>query len=126
MQPVMTTREPSARASLRASTVSMDSWRASSMKAQVLTTTRSASSAAPAGTRPSASIVPVNLSESTWFFGQPSVSTQKVFAIGASLQEGCPIPVDGAMADIRGWSDAGRGDTVGPDEDFRILTVRGP
>src|SRR4030095_12313567 len=37
-----------------------------------------ASSGAPAGTSPSASIVPVSLSVSTWFFGQPSVSTQKV------------------------------------------------
>src|SRR4029450_10103855 len=51
---------------------------ASSMKGQVLTTTRSASSGAPAGTSPPASIVPVSLSVSTWFFGQPSVSTQKV------------------------------------------------
>ena len=42
---------------------------------------------------PSASRVPVSLSESTWFFGQPSVSTQKVLAIGASLQEG-PAPAE--------------------------------
>src|SRR4029453_13672740 len=56
---------------------STDSRRASSMKAQVLTTTRSACSGAPAGTSPPASIVPVSLSVSTWFFGQPSVSTQK-------------------------------------------------
>src|ERR671917_1838456 len=55
------------------------------MKAQVLTTTRSARSGASAGTRPSASMVPVSLSESTWFFGQPSVSTQKERDIGARL-----------------------------------------
>jgi hypothetical protein len=55
------------------------------MKAQVLTTTRSAPSGAVAGTRPSASIVPASLSESTWFFGQPNVSTQKVRGIQARL-----------------------------------------
>src|SRR5205823_3905076 len=68
---------PGRRASLRARTVSIDSWRAASMNAHVLTTTTSASSGASAGTIPSASIVPVSLSESTWFFGQPRVSTQK-------------------------------------------------
>src|SRR5437763_5811141 len=47
------------------------------MKAHVLTTTTSASSGPAAGTSPSASIVPVSLSESTWFLGQPRVSTQK-------------------------------------------------
>jgi hypothetical protein len=47
------------------------------MKAQVLTTTTSASSAVTAGTKPSASNEPVSLAESTWFFGQPNVSTQK-------------------------------------------------
>src|SRR5947209_1682296 len=77
MQPVTTRRASGRRASLRARTVSIDSWRAASMKAQVLTTTTSASSGASAGTSPSASIVPVSLSESTWFFGQPRVSTQK-------------------------------------------------
>src|SRR5690348_3115762 len=77
MQPVTTRRAPARRLSLRASTVSIDSWRAASMNAQVLTTTTSASSGPVAGTSPSASIVPVSLSESTWFFGQPRVSTQK-------------------------------------------------
>ena len=64
--------------------VSIDSWRASSTKAQVLTTTTSAWSGPSAGTRPSASIVPTSLSESTWFLGQPKVSIQKLPAIGPS------------------------------------------
>src|SRR5689334_10858409 len=76
MHPVTTRRAPGRRASPSASTVSIDSWRAASMKAHVLTTTTSASSGPAAGTSPSASIVPVSLSESTWFFGQPRVSTQ--------------------------------------------------
>jgi len=44
---------------------SIDSRRASSMNAQVFTTTRSADSADSAGDNPSASNVPTNLSEST-------------------------------------------------------------
>jgi hypothetical protein len=55
--------------------VSIDSLRASSMNAQVLTTTRSASAASSVGVIPSASSVPTNLSLSTWFFGHPKVST---------------------------------------------------
>src|ERR671922_1879754 len=47
------------------------------MKAQVLTTTRSASAAERAGTSPSPSREAATLSESTAFFGQPSVSIQK-------------------------------------------------
>ena len=78
MQPVTTISAPSALRSARPRTTSIDSWRASSMKAQVLTTTRSASSAAPAAVIPSARNVPTSLSESTWFFGQPSVSTKNV------------------------------------------------
>src|SRR4051794_29810272 len=58
------------------------------MKAHVLTTTTSASSGAAAGTSPSASIVPVSLSESTWFFGQPRVSTQKESATASKLPGG--------------------------------------
>ena len=58
-----------------ASATSIDSWRAASMNAHVLTTTRSASSGAAAGTSPSASREATTLSESTAFFGQPSVST---------------------------------------------------
>ena len=54
--------------------VSIDSWRAASMKAHVLTTTRSASPGSSDACSPSASSVPISLSESTWFFGQPSVS----------------------------------------------------
>ena len=56
--------------------VSTDSWRAASMKAHVFTTTRSAPSALSASFMPSANSVPTNLSESTWFFGHPSVSIQ--------------------------------------------------
>ncbi len=65
MQPVTTRRAPGARASARARMVSMDSVRAASMKAQVFTTTKSACSGASAGDIPSASSVPVSLSEST-------------------------------------------------------------
>ena len=54
--------------------VSIDSCRASSMNAQVFTTTRSAAAGSSVATSPSASSVPTSLSESTWFFGQPSVS----------------------------------------------------
>ena len=46
------------------------------MKAQVLTTTRSASSGESAASKPSTTRVPTNLSESTWFFGHPKVSIQ--------------------------------------------------
>jgi hypothetical protein len=56
--------------------VSIDSWRASPMKAQVLTTTTSASPGPEASSSPSARSVPTSLSLSTWFFGHPSVSTQ--------------------------------------------------
>ena len=52
----------------------MLSWRASSMKAQVLTTTTSAFAGSSVATRPWATSVPAIFSESTWFFGQPSVS----------------------------------------------------
>jgi hypothetical protein len=55
--------------------VSIDSLRASSMNAQVFTTTRSAAEGSSVGAMPSASSVPISLSESTWFLGQPSVST---------------------------------------------------
>src|SRR5436190_11570529 len=86
MQPVTTTREPSRRASLRAITVSTDSCRASSMKAHVLTTMRSASSADAARSMPPASNVPPILPESTWFLGQPNVSTQKRSPMGPSYR----------------------------------------
>ena len=55
--------------------VSIDSRRASSMNAHVFTTTKSASDASSVGVMPSASNVPMSLSLSTWFFGQPKVST---------------------------------------------------
>jgi hypothetical protein len=72
---VTTSLAPGLRASASASVTSMDSWRAASTNAHVLTTTSSASSAEDAGTRPSASSEAVTLSESTAFFGQPRVST---------------------------------------------------
>src|SRR5215510_4215811 len=77
MQPVTNSSAPVALRSARSRVTSTDPRRAPSLKEQVLTTTRSASSGAPAGTSPPASIVPVSLSVSTWFFGQPRVSTQK-------------------------------------------------
>ena len=43
--------------------------RASSMNAHVLTTTRSAAPGSSVASIPSASNVPISLSESTWFFG---------------------------------------------------------
>ncbi len=76
IQPVTTSRAPAPRASASESTVSIDSWRAASMNAQVLTTTRSASSGESAASRPSTVRIPTSLSESTWFFGHPNVSIQ--------------------------------------------------
>ena len=75
IQPVTTRRAPLLRRSSRAKIVSIDSLRASSMKAQVFTTTRSAPSGSSVATMPSASSVPISFSESTWFLGQPRVST---------------------------------------------------
>src|SRR5207248_8534866 len=46
------------------------------MNAHVLTTTRSASSGAPAGVSPSDSREPASFDESTSFLGQPRVSSQ--------------------------------------------------
>ena len=71
--------------------VSIDSWRAASMKAQVFTTTRSASSGPAAGSSPSASRDATTLSESTAFFGQPSVSTKKRWILGPLIapQDSC-------------------------------------
>ena len=68
--------------------MSIDSWRASSTKAQVLTTTTSASSGPAAAESPSATSRPPSLSESTWFLGQPRVSTQNVRGIGADRTGG--------------------------------------
>src|SRR6185312_12387679 len=91
MHPVTTTRAPVFRASVRARTVSIDSWRAASTKAQVLTTTSSASSARAAGSRPSARRLATTLSESTAFFGHPRVSTQKDGSLTAGQGTwGCP------------------------------------
>src|SRR4051812_10289534 len=67
------------------------------MKAHVLTTTRSASSALGAGTYPSATSVPMTLSESTWFFGQPRVSTQKESGTTSKL----PVGLASAHGDDR-------------------------
>ena len=58
------------------------------MKAQVLTTTRSASSGESAASKPSTVRVPTNLSESTWFFGQPKVSIQYRSATGPIYRGG--------------------------------------
>src|SRR5215207_7838361 len=88
MQPVTTRWEPALRVSPRARMVSIDSWRAASMKAHVLTTTRSARAASSAGARPSARRLATTLSESTAFFGHPSVSTQKVCATTAEQATG--------------------------------------
>ena len=104
MQPVTTRRAPSRRVSDRARTVSIDSWRAASMKAQVLTTTRSASSGESAASKPSTVSVPTNLSESTWFFGQPKVSIQYRSATGPIYR----------AAGALGAPGPGRGD--GPDQ----------
>ena len=65
MHPVTTSREDAGRCSSRLRMVSIDSRRASSMNAQVFTTTRSASSADCTATMPSANNVPISLSEST-------------------------------------------------------------
>src|SRR5215471_7918894 len=53
--------------------VLIDSSRARSMKAHVLTMTHSASSGAVASGNPASVSMPSMSSESTWFFGQPSV-----------------------------------------------------
>src|SRR5262245_31547497 len=53
--------------------VLIDSSRARSMKAHVLTMTHSASSGAGASRNPASVSIPSMSSESTWFFGQPSV-----------------------------------------------------
>ncbi len=74
MHPVTTMRAPSLRCSVSARIVSIDSRRASSMNAHVLTTTRSAADASSVAVIPSASNVPTSLSLSTWFLGQPKVS----------------------------------------------------
>ena len=75
MQPVITSLASGRFVSASASATSIDSWRAASMNAQVLTTTTSASAGVGGATRPSASSDATTLSESTAFFGQPSVST---------------------------------------------------
>jgi hypothetical protein len=49
--------------------------RASSMNAHVLTTTRSAADGIVGRDHAVGEEVPISLSESTWFLGQPSVST---------------------------------------------------
>src|SRR3954470_8001970 len=88
MHPVTTRREPDFLASPSARTVSIDSWRAASTKAHVFTTTRSAAAASSATTRPSARRLATTLSESTAFFGHPSVSTQKDCAVTAAQATG--------------------------------------
>src|SRR3954453_2213999 len=86
MHPVTTRRAPGRFESASARAVSIDSCRAASTNAQVLTTMRSASSACPAGVRPSARREATTLSESTAFFGQPRVSTSNRGATGESYR----------------------------------------
>ncbi len=76
MQPVTTSRAPGRLTSASARAVSIDSCRAASTNAHVLTTIRSASSARSTGANPSARSEATTLSESTAFFGQPKVSTK--------------------------------------------------
>jgi hypothetical protein len=61
------------------------------MKAQVLTTTRSASAAERAGVSPSPIKEATTLSESTAFLGQPRVSTQKRSWWRGRLKSGDPM-----------------------------------
>ena len=74
MQPVTTILLSSFRSSAIFKIVSIDSSRASSTKAQVLTTIRSASFKSSVDFIPSANNVPAIFSESTSFFGQPRVT----------------------------------------------------
>ena len=108
----------------------MDSWRAASMKAQVLTTTRSASSGEAAATKPSPVNVPTNLSESTWFFGQPKVSIQYRSATGQSTGVGgqwlpAPEPVQSRLDAVSTGPDADGHRPWGPDA-ARAPRIRGP
>src|SRR5215510_9612790 len=64
--------------------VLIDSSRARSMKAHVLTMTHSASSGAGASGNPASVSMPSMSSESTWFFGQPSV-VRWTFMAGGSI-----------------------------------------
>ena len=56
--------------------MSIDSWRASSMKAQVLTTDEVGVGRVVGRGEAVGPSIPTSLSESTWFLGQPRVSTQ--------------------------------------------------
>src|SRR5271155_3282177 len=82
MQPVTTRRAPSRRGAGRGRTGAVDSCRAGPLKGQGVATTRSASSGESAASKPSTVSAPTNLSESTWFFGQPKVSIQYRSATG--------------------------------------------
>ena len=66
---------------------SIDSWRAASMKAQVLTMTTSAASGDSASTYPASPIIDVTLSESTWFLEHPSVSSHTVGGVEVTDEE---------------------------------------
>src|SRR4051794_3522418 len=77
MHPVTTSLASSRVSPDSARIVSTDSRRASSMNAQVLTTTTSASRTSSVALRPSAPRAAAILSESTAFFGHPSVTRWK-------------------------------------------------
>src|SRR5512145_642143 len=66
-------QEPCAFSFARSRIVSIDSSRARSMKAHVLTMMHSASSGCDASGNPASVSMPSISSESTWFFGQPRV-----------------------------------------------------
>ena len=76
MHPVTTSRAPCGGSFEKASTVSIDSWRAASMKAQVLTTTSSAGLRRFGRLESLGGQGPDQLVRVDLFFGQPNVSIQ--------------------------------------------------
>src|SRR5882762_8720945 len=88
--------------------VSIDSSRARSMKAQVLTRRPSASSARSTSGNPASVSMPSISSESTWFFGQPSV-VRWTFMAGSQYTgehggpDMAPRPPDARSAPARPW-----------------------
>src|SRR4030095_2570442 len=91
--------------------VLIDSSRARSMKAHVLTMTHSASSGAVASGNPASVSMPSMSSESTWFFGQPSV-------VRWTFMAGSGIPCK------RGGPGAARACGLGRDGEIRIRRAR--
>src|SRR5438093_9828953 len=88
--------------------VSIDSSRARSMNAQVLTMRHSASSGRSASGNPASVSMPSISSESTWFFGQPRV-VRWTFMAGSQYTgehggpDMAPIPPDARSAPARSW-----------------------